>query len=104
MGIDILEPAVNSFGVPNKILRLRKLAGDSIVLMGGLLAEDMEFRRPNEIRPMLKEAILQGGKKGRFILIPSNIPESSPISPEMETNYIEFLKAGAECGAYPLSL
>lgn len=103
MGIDILEPVVNSFDSPNRILRMRKLAGDRIVLMGGLLAEDMEFRSPEEVRPMLKEAILQGGRKGRFILIPSNIPESSPISAEMETNYIEFLKAGVEYGRYPLS-
>ncbi|HNS31666.1 MAG TPA: uroporphyrinogen decarboxylase family protein [bacterium] len=103
LGIDILEPVVNTFDMPDRITRIRKTTGDKIVLMGGVLSEDMEFRSSSEVRLMVKDAILQGGKNGRFILIPSSIPESSPVSPEMEANYIEFLKAGTEFGKYPLA-
>jgi len=102
-GIDILEPVINSVDMPNYILKIRKIIGDNIVIMGGLQAEDMEFRETSEIIAMTKEAIIQGGRKGRFVLIPSGIPESSPISPQMEKNYIQFLKTGVECGKYPLS-
>jgi len=102
-GIDILEPVINSVDMPNYILKIRKIIGDNIVIMGGLQAEDMEFRETSEIIAMTKEAIIQGGRKGRFVLIPSGIPESSPISPQMEKNYIQFLKTGVEYGKYPLS-
>ncbi|HOL22131.1 MAG TPA: uroporphyrinogen decarboxylase family protein, partial [bacterium] len=95
-GIDILEPVINSVDMPNYILKIRKIIGDNIVIMGGLQAEDMEFRETSEIIAMTKEAIIQGGRKGRFVLIPSGIPESSPISPQMEKNYIQFLKTGVE--------
>lgn len=103
LGIDILEPVINSAEIPNYILKIRKIIGDNIVIMGGLQAEDMEFRETSEIIAMTKEAIIQGGRKGRFVLIPSGIPESSPISPQMEKNYIQFLKTGVEYGKYPLS-
>jgi len=103
LGIEIFEPVINSVEIPNYILKIRRIVGDNIVLMGGLQAEDMEFRDTTEIIEMTKEAIIQGGRKGRFVLIPSGIPESSPISPQMERNYIQFLKTGVEYGRYPLS-
>ena len=103
LGIEIFEPVINSIEIPNYILKIRRIVGDDIVLMGGLQAEDMEFRDTPEIIAMTKEAIIQGGRKGRFVLIPSDIPESSPISPQMERNYIQFLKTGVEYGRYPLS-
>ncbi|MCX8082397.1 MAG: hypothetical protein N3D17_03220 [bacterium] len=102
LGIDILEPVINTSDTPNYILKIRKITGDDVVLMGGLMAEELEFRETSEIVAMTKEAIIQGGRKGRFILIPSGIPESSPISNQMEKNYIEFLKTGVEFGKYPL--
>lgn len=102
MGIDILEPVINSFDSPNTLLKIRRIVGDRVVMMGGLLVEDMEFRTSEEIREMIKDAIIQGGRQGRFILIPSDIPESSPISSQMEANYIEFLQAGINYGKYPL--
>jgi len=102
LGIDILEPVVNSFDKPAYILRIRRMAGEKMVLMGGPFAEDMEFRTSVEITAIIKESIIQGGRKAGFVLIPSNIPESSPISAQMEENYIEFLKAGIAYGKYPL--
>ena len=102
MGIDIIEPISNSTTIPNAILKVRKIAGDRVVIMGGISAEDMEFRMASEIREGVKEAILQGARRGRFILIPSDIPESAPISSHVEENYITFLEAGVEFGKYPI--
>ncbi len=103
MGIDILEPVFNTVYAPNTILKIRRIVGEKMVIMGGPLAEDMEFRNSEEIVTITKDAVIQGGRKGRFVLIPSNIPESSPISPQMEQNYIEFLHAGIKYGGYPIS-
>lgn len=103
VGIDILEPVANTADTPNYILKIRKIVGNSVTLMGGLTAEELEFRETSEIVSMTKDAIIQGARNGRFVLIPSGIPESSPISPQMERNYIEFLKTGVECGRYPIS-
>ncbi|MBN1445798.1 MAG: hypothetical protein JW957_06800 [Candidatus Omnitrophica bacterium] len=103
LGIDILEPVVNSVGSPAQILKIRRIAGEKVILMGGPFAEDMEYRSSGEISSIVKESIIQGGRRGAFILIPSNIPESSPISSQMEGNYIEFLKAGVTYGKYPIA-
>lgn len=99
---DILEPVCNGFEIPNRILKVRKMVGDSITLMGGILAEDLQFRSREDIKNMVKDCLIQGARKGRFILIPSDIPESAPITPEEEENYIEFLESGVRFGTYPI--
>lgn len=96
---DIIEPICNSYEIPNTVLRVRKAVGDSITLMGGISAEDLEFRSPEEINVMVKDVLAQGSRRGRFILIPANVPTSAPLSPLVETNYLEFLKAGVFWGA-----
>jgi len=102
MPIDIIEPICNSFEIPNRILKIRKMVGDNITIMGGIISEDLQFRTRYEIKNMVKDCIIQGARKGRFILIPSDIPESAPISPEEEENYIEFLESGVAFGRYPI--
>ena len=99
---DIIEPICNGMEIPNTILKIRRIVGNNITLMGGILSEDMEFNSKEDINGMVKESILQGAKNGRFILIPSGVPNSTPLSPIIEENYIEFLKAGAEYGPYPI--
>ncbi|MGI6595599.1 MAG: hypothetical protein ACOX1Z_02755 [Candidatus Ratteibacteria bacterium] len=102
LGIDILEPVINSVQKPYYITRIRQIVGDNIVLMGGLNAEELEFRSTAEIVVMTRDAILQGGRMGRFVLIPSSIPKTSPLSLQMEKNYIQFLKTGVESGKYSI--
>ncbi|MCS7181400.1 MAG: hypothetical protein NZ891_08660 [bacterium] len=101
--IDIIEPICNSYDLPNRILKVRRIVGDNITIMGGILAEDFDFRTKEEIRNMTKDCLIQGARKGRFILIPSDIPESAPIPSELEENYIEFLESGVNFGRYPIS-
>jgi len=102
LGINIIEPISNTFEKPNFILKIRKIVGNEVVIMGGVDAIDMEFKTPEEITQLVKETIIQGGRKGRFILIPSDIPESAPLTPELERNYITFLQAAIQYGKYPL--
>jgi len=102
LGIDIIEPISNTIENQNFILKIRKIVGDKVVIMGGIEATDMEFRTPGEIDQMVKEAIIQGARRGKFILIPSDIPESAPLTPELERNYITFLEAGIKYGRYPI--
>ncbi|MCM8767087.1 MAG: hypothetical protein NC917_04880 [Candidatus Omnitrophica bacterium] len=102
MPIDIIEPISNSFQQPNNILKVRRIVGDSITIMGGILAEEFDFKTREEIRNMVKDCLIQGARGGRFILIPSDIPESAPIPTELEQNYIEFLESGLNFGKYPI--
>ncbi|MGC8976355.1 MAG: hypothetical protein ACP5OB_01845 [Candidatus Ratteibacteria bacterium] len=102
MPIDIIEPVCNGVELPNRILKTRKIAGDNITIMGGIILEDLQFRPKEDIRNLVKDCLFQGARNGRFVLIPSDIPESAPISPEEEENYIEFLEAGVSFGKYPI--
>jgi hypothetical protein len=96
---DIIEPVCNSYEIPNTVLRVRKAVGERTILMGGVCAEDLEFRSPEEINTMVKDALAQGTRRGRFLLIPADIPTSAPAASLVEGNYIEFLEAGVFWGS-----
>lgn len=86
MGIDILEPVINTVEFPMNIARVRKITGPDITIMGGPSLEEIEFRASYEISQVCKDSIVQNGKSSRFILIPSGVPSSIPLSPQTEEN------------------
>ncbi len=86
MGIDILEPAVNTVEFPLTVSRVRKVAGPDITIMGGPALEEIEFRSAYEIAQVCKDSIVQNGKSTKFILIPSGVPSSIPLASQTEKN------------------
>ncbi|HPP13051.1 MAG TPA: hypothetical protein PKW42_10000, partial [bacterium] len=99
---DIVEPMANTQELPNVILRSRRTFGENMVIMGGLAAEELEFGEPADIEQRVKDALLQGGRRGRFVLITCGLPTSVPLAPNIEQNYLTFLEAGQRFGTYPL--
>ncbi len=86
MGIDILEPAINTVEFPLTVARVRKAAGPGITIMGGPSLEEIEFRSSYEIAQVCKDSIVQNGRSTKFILIPSGVPSSIPLSSQTEEN------------------
>ena len=81
------------------VAQARRLLPDT-VLMGGVETEDLQFRSAAEVRALTAQAIRQGGRAGRFILIPRHVPVSSPLDAAEEENFITFLRAAHEEGKY----
>ncbi|MGC8805352.1 MAG: hypothetical protein ACP5QD_05405 [Candidatus Ratteibacteria bacterium] len=86
MGIDILEPAINTVEFPMTVARVRKIVGPDITLMGGPALEEIEFRSSYEIAQISRDSIVQNGRRTKFILIPSGVPSSIPLSSQTEEN------------------
>ncbi len=86
MGIDILEPVINTVEVPMTLAKVRKITGPDITLMGGPALEEIEFRSAYEISQICRDSIVQNGRSTKFILIPSGVPSSIPLSPQTEEN------------------
>jgi hypothetical protein len=86
MGIDILEPVINTVEFPMVVAKVRKITGSDITLMGGPALEEIEFRSSYEISQICRDAIVQNGRSTKFILIPSGVPSSIPLSSQTEEN------------------
>lgn len=86
MGIDILEPAINTVEFPMTVAKVRRIAGTEITIMGGPALEEIEFRSAYEIVQVCKDSIVQNGKSTKFILIPSGVPSSIPLASQTEEN------------------
>ncbi|MCM8824616.1 MAG: hypothetical protein NC937_00475 [Candidatus Omnitrophica bacterium] len=91
MGIDILEPAINTVEFPLTVSKVRKIAGPGIIIMGGPALEEIEFRSPHEIAQVCSDSIVQNGKSAKFILIPSGVPSSIPLASQTEENFFTMI-------------
>ncbi len=91
MGIDILEPAINTVEFPLTVSKVRKIAGPDITIMGGPALEEIEFRTSHEIAQVCKDSIVQNGRSTKFILIPSGVPSSIPLAAQTEENFFTMI-------------
>ncbi|HPC29984.1 MAG TPA: hypothetical protein P5065_05015 [Candidatus Ratteibacteria bacterium] len=91
LGIDILEPVITTIEVPMTIAKIRKITGPNITLMGGPAIEDIEFRSSYEIAELCRDSIVQNGRSTKFVLIPSDVPSSIPLSPQTEENLLAMI-------------
>ncbi|HOJ31360.1 MAG TPA: hypothetical protein PK165_06695 [bacterium] len=93
MGVDILEPAINTVEFPMTVAKVRKIIGPDITLIGGPALEEIEFRSSYEISQISKDSIVQNGRSTKFILIPSGVPSSIPLSSQTEENLFAMIDA-----------
>ncbi|MCM8816855.1 MAG: hypothetical protein NC913_05015 [Candidatus Omnitrophica bacterium] len=96
MGIDILEPAINTVEFPVTVAKVRKIAGPEITIMGGPALEEIEFRSSYEIAQVCKDSIVQNGRSTKFILIPSGVPSSIPLAAQTEENLFTMIDVARE--------
>ncbi len=59
--------------------------------MGGPAIEDIEFRSSYEIAELCRDSIVQNGRSTKFVLIPSDVPSSIPLSPQTEENLLAMI-------------
>lgn len=78
------------------IAQAREALGD-MILIGNIQYDDLRSKTPVQIEEMVKE-VLAEGKSGRFILSPTAGPYEKELSPQMQENYLRFMKSGAEHG------
>lgn len=79
---------------------IKRRLGDRVCLMGNVELSDLEGSSPAKIRQIVKRCMDQAKAGGRFVLMPTAAPINVPLAPQTEANYLVYLEAGRQYGAY----
>lgn len=98
-GVDAINPLEPAAGM--EMGRAKEHYGDRVCLVGNIdCGELLSHGTAEQVEKAVRRCILDGAAGGGFILSSSNSIHSS-VKPE---NYLAMLRAGQQCGAYPLDV
>lgn len=96
-GLDPCEP-------PNQgdieLDEVKRRLGRQVCLMGNVELRDLEGCTPQQVRRIVKRCMDQAKAGGGYVLMPTAAPINVPLAPATEANYLAYLEAGREYGAY----
>lgn len=83
-----------------ELAELKRRIGGRVCLMGNVELRDLEGCTPQQVGGIVKNCMGQAKAGGRYVLMPTAAPINVPLSPRTEENYLAYLEAGREYGAY----
>jgi uroporphyrinogen-III decarboxylase len=85
-GLDPIEPPPQG---DMRLIDVRRLYGEQIVLFGNIEASELEMLPPRQFERRAVQALREGtaGPGRGFVLMPSSCPYGRQISPDVQTNY-----------------
>jgi len=95
--LDPIEPP------PNGDIELRELkrrVGKEITLMGNVEERCFEVYSKNEMDALIKKTLEEGAPGGRFVLLPTAMPLTTPLNPKIKENIIQYIDSGLKYGSY----
>ena len=96
-GTDPIEPP------PDGNITLKEVKeqfGDKLVLFGNMELKLLENGSVDDIRACVKQQLDDAKAGGGFIMLPTAAPINEPLAPQTERNYMAWIDAGLEFGAY----
>ncbi|HQI75155.1 MAG TPA: uroporphyrinogen decarboxylase family protein [Candidatus Latescibacteria bacterium] len=103
-GNDVLQPLEPPPWGDIELRDIKRQVGRRMALEGNLEKHEMYTSTPSEIRERVRQAILDAGEGGGFVLCPSAGLQEWPTCDEQTVaNFLAYIDAGREYGKYPLS-
>ena len=79
---------------------LKRDWGHNLILFGGTELKCLEHGEPEDIREQVRNLMAAGKPNGGYIIMPTASPIDDTLSPKTERNYMAWLDAALEFGAY----
>ena len=97
---DALDPIEPPPDGDIELKEVKKRAGDKITLMGNIEERCFETCSKKEIDALVRKAIEEGAPGGRFVLLPTAMPLTTPLDPKIKENIIQYINSGLKYGGY----
>ncbi len=78
----------------------KKRTGNKITLMGNIEERCFETYSKKEIDALVCKTIEEGAFGGRFVLLPTSMPLTSPLNPKTKENIIQYIDSALRYGKY----
>jgi uroporphyrinogen decarboxylase-like protein len=96
-GTDPVEPPPDG---DITLAEVKELYGDQLVLFGNTELKVLEHESPETVREVVRDQMDAAKGDGGYIMMPTSAPINEPLAPQTEANYIAWIDAGLEFGAY----
>ena len=102
-GNDVLQPLEPPPWGDIELADIKRQAAGRIVLEGNIEKHELYTSTPEEMRERVRQAILDAGEGGGFVLCPSAGLQEWPTCDERTVqNFLAYIEAGRDYGKYPL--
>jgi len=102
-GNDVLQPLEPPPWGDIELADIKRRVSGRMALEGNIEKHELYVSTPDEIRERVRQSILDAGEGGGFVLCPSAGLQEWPTCDERtEANFLAYIEAGLEYGAYPL--
>lgn len=100
MSPDALEPIEQPPDGDIGLRDIKKRVGNKITLMGNVEERCFEVCSRKEMDNIVRRAIEEGAPGGRFVLLPTAMPFTTPLKQRIKENIIQYIDSGLSYGEY----
>ena len=100
MSPDALDPIEPPPDGDIELGELKRRVGDKITLMGNIEERCFEVYSKDEMDAIVKKTMKEGAPRGRFVLLPTAMPLTTPLKPKIKENIIQYIDSGLTYGEY----
>lgn len=97
---DALDPIEPPPDGDIELKEVKKRAGNKITLMGNIEERYFETYSKKGIDAIVRKAIEEGAPGGRFVLLPTSMPLTTPLNSKTRENIIQYIDSGLKYGGY----
>ena len=100
MSPDALEPIEQPPDGDIELRDIKQRVGNKITLMGNVEERCFEVCSREEMDNIVRRAIEEGAPGGRFVLLPTAMPFTTPLKQRIKENIIQYIDSGLSYGEY----
>jgi len=98
MGVDAVDPLEPPPDGDIELSEARKILGSEVTLIGNIEERLFEVGSKGDIEEAVKKAIMGGADDGGFILCPTAMPLTTPLSRKVQDNILFYIDCGLKHG------
>ena len=103
MRIDAIDPLEPPPDGDVELKEARRILGNETTLLGNIEERLLEIGSRDDVERQVKKAMEEGASGGRFILCPTAMPLTTPLSRKIQENIIQYIDCGLKYGSLDAS-
>ncbi len=99
-GADAIDPCEPPPDGDIALADIKRRAGDKLCLFGNLELKLLEHGSPEDVAAAVRQCMRDAKAGGGYVIMPTAAPINIPLAAKTEENYLRFIDAALEHGAY----
>jgi uroporphyrinogen-III decarboxylase len=98
--VDAIDPIESPPDGDVELAEVKRRLGGQMCLFGNIQLKLLEAGTPEQVRAEVRADMDAAKAGGGYVIMPTAAPINTPLSPDTERNYREYIAAAEEYGSY----